>query len=405
MTSIGNRSSPKASAQLHQLAQPGCQQHLNGNNDVDENKKQIDEEKERLLAEDSFDSADRSFTDETDTTATTVPFEVDQDGITVIETKTERAYRVKCRRVHHLVLSTAIVIVIAMLAMALVLIRSNTTTTVPPARSADSLLMEQQVKSLVQARLPSVSFNAITSPESKALDWIANVQTINTTAFSQDELIQRFAMAALHFGAGSHQTDSWLTSEVLCDSEYVGITVECHSDGSVSQVSMIRYDHSAPGELPVSMGLLTTLESLFVTYSDASGRIPTEIGLLTRLTDLYLSHNRLSGTIPRQIWSLTNMRSLALGGNKLTGTLPTEIGWMTDLRYLSLGANKLNGTIPSEIGNLPYLFIVEVDGTGIVGPAPPTFCSRVPNPLVNCENIDCSCCRDFKGDKCHTGTP
>ena len=86
------------------------------------------------------------------------------------------------------------------------------------------------------------------------------------------------------------------------------------------------------GWLSDSFGnLSSSLEKLYLGGNRINGQIPLSIGSLTSLTLLNMSYNQLSGSIPSEIGRLSQLTVLGLAGNKLSGLLPAEIGHLTQL--------------------------------------------------------------------------
>jgi Leucine-rich repeat (LRR) protein len=73
------------------------------------------------------------------------------------------------------------------------------------------------------------------------------------------------------------------------------------------------------------------------------------------LTHLYLSENQLTGDIPPSLGNLSSLIHLVLNNNKLSGEIPSSLGDLSSLKWLYLSYNKLNGSIPSTIGKLGAL--------------------------------------------------
>ncbi|KAJ4728617.1 Receptor-like protein [Melia azedarach] len=122
------------------------------------------------------------------------------------------------------------------------------------------------------------------------------------------------------------------------------------------------------GTLSSSIGNLTELLHLDISYNNFKGEIPSVFMNLTQLTILYLLDNQLTGPIPSWLTNMNKLSYLSLGSNQLTGHIPLKIGNLTQLKYLSLGANRLEGTIPSSIFELKnlerlYLFLNYLSGT------------------------------------------
>lgn len=92
---------------------------------------------------------------------------------------------------------------------------------------------------------------------------------------------------------------------------------------------------------------------ILIDMKSLSGTISSSIGVLTSLVTLYLAGNKISGSIPSAIGTLQSLTYLNLGTNILiSGKIPSQMGSMVNLKYLYLDNNKLTGTVPSELCNL-----------------------------------------------------
>nr|CAH66877.1 OSIGBa0158F13.8 [Oryza sativa] len=85
-----------------------------------------------------------------------------------------------------------------------------------------------------------------------------------------------------------------------------------------------------------------------VDFSDNAftGNIPESIGRLTSLRGLNLSHNAFTGTIPSQLSGLAQLESLDLSLNQLSGEIPEVLVSLTSVGWLNLSYNRLEGAIP-----------------------------------------------------------
>ncbi|KAI3950162.1 hypothetical protein MKW92_044476 [Papaver armeniacum] len=96
---------------------------------------------------------------------------------------------------------------------------------------------------------------------------------------------------------------------------------------------------------------LVKIQSIFTSMdfsnNDFEGEIPRSIGNLTSLCVLNFSNNALTGTIPSTFGNLTHLESLDLSRNKLTGEIPYQLAALSFLSTLKLSFNKLVGKIPS----------------------------------------------------------
>ncbi|KAL2509961.1 receptor like protein 7 [Forsythia ovata] len=92
--------------------------------------------------------------------------------------------------------------------------------------------------------------------------------------------------------------------------------------------------------------ILTVFTSIDFSCNNFEGEIPETVGDLSSLYILNLSHNALTGPIPKSIGNLTQLGSLDLSKNQLTGVIPQELTSLTFLSFLNLSYNRLFGMIP-----------------------------------------------------------
>ncbi len=178
---------------------------------------------------------------------------------------------------------------------------------------------------------------------------------------------ERQALIDLYNATGG---DNWKNNENWCSdkpvSEWYG--VNCNSNGTVYKIHLI--DNNLAGELPESIGNLTSLTSLSLWSNQLTGSIPESIGNLTSLTSLDLGPNQLTGSIPESIGNLTSLTYLLLGSNQLTGSIRESIANLTSLIYLKLYGNQLTGSIPESIGNLTSLRVLYLSDNELIGSIP-----------------------------------
>ena len=165
------------------------------------------------------------------------------------------------------------------------------------------------------------SLSQLHTPQMKALDWIANRDSLQLEPDS-NHLLQRYALAVLYFSTselGWKREMHWLSPLHECEWKAEGGVRACDSNQYITDVSLWN---NLKGILPVELGALTKLQVLYLARNQLHGTIPTELGQLTDLTYLGLQHNRLSGTFPTTSFgALTKLRTLYLEKNDLTGTI------------------------------------------------------------------------------------
>ncbi|XP_068496627.1 receptor like protein 29 [Phaseolus vulgaris] len=127
------------------------------------------------------------------------------------------------------------------------------------------------------------------------------------------------------------------------------------------------------GEIPPSLGGVTSLRVLSLSQNSFQGNIPRQIGGLVSLEQLDLSYNNLSGQIPMEIGDLKSIAILDLTCNELEGNLPSSLGQLQALQKMDLSSNRLTGKIPPDLGTLKRLVLLDLSHNFICGPIPETL--------------------------------
>ncbi|MFD1602334.1 leucine-rich repeat domain-containing protein [Flavobacterium artemisiae] len=92
--------------------------------------------------------------------------------------------------------------------------------------------------------------------------------------------------------------------------------------------------------------ILQNLTSLtFINMDENEIEDISVLGSLTLLKDVWFNNNKIS-IIPTSIGNLSSLESLGLSFNNLSGNVPQFLTGLENLSTLSLGYNKLNGTFP-----------------------------------------------------------
>ncbi|OMP05203.1 hypothetical protein CCACVL1_02007 [Corchorus capsularis] len=127
---------------------------------------------------------------------------------------------------------------------------------------------------------------------------------------------------------------------------------------------------SVIGVIPLSIGNMTNLTSLYLSNNRLTGQIPATLGQLLSLSVLDLSSNSLAGSIPSSFGSLRNLTSLDISSNNLTGPIPLGIGVLSKLQSLNLSSNSLTSSIPAQLGDLRSLVDLDLSSNGLSGSVP-----------------------------------
>jgi Leucine-rich repeat (LRR) protein len=155
-------------------------------------------------------------------------------------------------------------------------------------------------------------------------------------------------------------SDNWLSTEPI--SQWEGVII---SSGRV--IALYLGENNLSGTLPASVGDLTALQMLNLSFNKLTGLIPIEVWNLTNLTELDLSRNTFSGNIPSAIENLTALEILYLNSNTFEGEIPSQINQLSNLTKLKLTDNQFSGSLPniSALSALTYVSISENELSGL----------------------------------------
>ncbi|RDX62308.1 Piriformospora indica-insensitive protein 2, partial [Mucuna pruriens] len=129
------------------------------------------------------------------------------------------------------------------------------------------------------------------------------------------------------------------------------------------------------GEIPPTLGGVTSLRVLSLSQNSFHGNIPRQIGGLVSLEQLDLSYNNFSGQIPKEIGGLKSIAILDLSRNEIEGNLPFSLGQLQLLQKMDLSSNRLTGKIPPQLGNLKRLVLLDLSHNFIGGSIPESLSS------------------------------
>ncbi|KAF8391158.1 hypothetical protein HHK36_023459 [Tetracentron sinense] len=92
--------------------------------------------------------------------------------------------------------------------------------------------------------------------------------------------------------------------------------------------------------------------------------------ILTIFSTIDFSNNRFQGEIPESIGNLSSLRALNFSSNSLTGRIPSSLENLTNLESLDLSKNKLSGEIPQQLTSLTFLVVLNLSANHLIGPIP-----------------------------------
>ncbi|CAI9754158.1 unnamed protein product [Fraxinus pennsylvanica] len=122
------------------------------------------------------------------------------------------------------------------------------------------------------------------------------------------------------------------------------------------------------GEIPASIGQMSSLGLMDLSNNRLSGQISKEFGNLSRINYLFLNDNHLSGKIPPALGRCVSLYKLDLSYNRLTGSIPPEISGMREIRiFLNLSHNQLEGPLPVELSKLESVQEIDFSSNNLSG--------------------------------------
>lgn len=115
------------------------------------------------------------------------------------------------------------------------------------------------------------------------------------------------------------------------------------------------------GSMPSSLGLISTLQQLYLQYNSLTGSIPSSLSNLSPLQILDLTNNLLSNTIPSQLSHLRDVQKISIGYNRFTGTIPESFNLLNKTLKLLDVSNNLIGLNAVFMDTLPALSNATID--------------------------------------------
>ncbi|KAI4333089.1 hypothetical protein L6164_017937 [Bauhinia variegata] len=144
------------------------------------------------------------------------------------------------------------------------------------------------------------------------------------------------------------------------------------SIGEMSSLVVIDFsDNNLTGRIPSSLGNCSRLNVLDLGNNSLNGMVPDSFGLLQELKSLHLNQNRLLGNLPSFLTNLSKLESLDLGYNGFSGTIPSWLGdGYENLTILTLRSNAFSGRLPPELSKLSSLQVLDLAGNDLNGSIP-----------------------------------
>nr|XP_045089262.1 LRR receptor-like serine/threonine-protein kinase FLS2 [Aegilops tauschii subsp. strangulata] len=157
---------------------------------------------------------------------------------------------------------------------------------------------------------------------------------------------------------------SWDRSVHYCN--WTGVVCSSLKPGRVA--ALILPGQSLSGEITPSLGNLTYLKIINLSFNGFSGQLPP-LNQLRELISLDLSSNSFQGIIPDSLTNCSNLKLLNLASNGFSGQL-TPLNQLRELVELALRNNSFQGIIPDSLTNCSKLQTIDLSRNMLEGPIP-----------------------------------
>jgi hypothetical protein len=154
--------------------------------------------------------------------------------------------------------------------------------------------------------------------------------------------------------------------------------------------------HELAAFWPLQLSTLPNLRKIEFWANNLQGSLPpavlTPLGQQQQLTFLSLASNTvLAGGLPTELGLLTSLQYLYLEVNSFTSTIPSEIGNLVQLQALRLYQNELTGTMPDFASRLTHLESLWLERNDLTGTLPPNLCELIPSLAARSRvRLDCA---------------
>ncbi|PWA41911.1 hypothetical protein CTI12_AA538010 [Artemisia annua] len=145
--------------------------------------------------------------------------------------------------------------------------------------------------------------------------------------------------------------------------------------------SLLMYASGLSGIIPDSIGRLSLLKSLGLSYNQFTGSLPNSLGQLSKLEELDFSSNFLTGVVTETHFvKLVHLKNLIGSGNNLI-LRPRLANWIPpfQLERLYLNSGSLGPQFPSWLISQRDLIDLDISNADISSPIPESFWRSFPN--------------------------
>uniref|UniRef100_A0A5B6ZV52 non-specific serine/threonine protein kinase n=1 Tax=Davidia involucrata TaxID=16924 RepID=A0A5B6ZV52_DAVIN len=161
-----------------------------------------------------------------------------------------------------------------------------------------------------------------------------------------------------HFHFGKNQLSGQIPSQLF--------------SSNMTLIHVLFESNQLTGNIPLTLGLVQTLEVVRLDRNSLSGSIPSNLNNLTNLNELFLYNNRLSGPTPN-LTGMSYLNSVDMSNNTFdVADVPPWFSTLQSLTTLVMERTQLQGQIPVDLFSHPQLQTVilrnnQLNGTLDIG--------------------------------------
>ncbi|GMP63483.1 hypothetical protein CsSME_00025151 [Camellia sinensis var. sinensis] len=219
----------------------------------------------------------------------------------------------------------------------------------------------ETIGSLQQLSVLSLSSNSFSGPIPPSIGNLFNLYWLDLTGNKLSGTIPVSSgstpgldklVKAKHFHCGSNQLSGEIPSQLF--------------NSNMSLIHVIFNDNQLSGKIPSTLGLVQTLEILFLSNNQLTGPLPNLTGL-NSLNYVDLSNNTFDKSdFPPWVETLQSLGTLVMENTGLQGQIPVAFFNLPLLMRVVLRNNRLNGTLDTGPSCSDQLQLIDLQNNSII---------------------------------------
>ncbi|KAI8022845.1 putative leucine-rich repeat receptor-like protein kinase [Camellia lanceoleosa] len=212
------------------------------------------------------------------------------------------------------------------------------------------------IGSLQQLSILSLTSNSFSGPIPPSIGNLSNLYWLDLSVNKLSGTIPvspglDMLVNAKHFHCGRNQFSGEIPSQLF--------------NANMSLIHVLFDKNKLSGKIPSTLGLVKTLEILFLSNNQLTGPFPDLTGL-NSLNHMDLSNNTFDKSdFPPWLGTLQSLETLMMEDTGLQGQIPNVFFSLPLLRKVVLRNNKLNGTLVVNSNNSNHLQLIDLQNNYI----------------------------------------